>query len=89
MSREFSDILDDSRALLRLRPPDCCSKPPLPGENMVLPFHSQSDLRSLLGVFMVEKPPTSFFLKPNICFDGSIEEAKVFKFTLFTALWTA
>ena len=38
---------------------------------------------------MVEKPPTSFFLKPNICFDGSIEEAKVFKFTLFTALWTA
>ena len=87
ISREFSDILDDSHALLRLRPPDPCSPPPLPGENMVLLFHSQSDLRSLFGVFMVEKPPKSFFLKPNICFDGSVEEAKEFKSTLFTALW--
>ena len=61
ISREFSDILDDSHALLRLRPPDPCSPPPLPGEDMVLSFHSQSDLRSLFGVFMVEKPPKEFF----------------------------
>ena len=61
MSREFADILDDSHALLRLRPPDPRSPPPLPGENTVFLFHSQRDLRSLFGVCMVEKPPKSFF----------------------------